>query len=138
MSRVSPRRIQSRESTVSARIALAIGALDGVRLFRNNTGTAWQGERLDHPEFLILRNPRPVHFGLCVGSSDYVGWRSLLITPDMIGERVAQFLALEVKDRGVASAEQLNFVAQVQGAGGCAGVPRSAADALALVNERRI
>jgi hypothetical protein len=48
-----------------------------------------------------------VRFGLCKGSSDLIGLRSLEITPELVGQRLAQFVALEVKAaQGVPSPEQ--------------------------------
>ena len=50
-------------------------------IWRNNTGMGWQGERLRlfpgayieiEPNMVVLRNARPVHFGL-EGSGDFIG-----------------------------------------------------------------
>ena len=45
------------------------------------------------------------------------------------------FTAIEVKDRGRPTPEQLNFIAQVKAAGGIAGVARSPEEALEIVKE---
>ena len=74
-----------------------------------------------------------MRYGLCKGSSDLIGWRSLTITPDMVGQTVAVFAAIEVKDRGTPTPEQLHFIAQVQAAGGLAGVARTVAEAEAIL-----
>ena len=74
-----------------------------------------------------------MRYGLCKGSSDLIGWRSLTITPDMVGQTVAVFAAIEVKDRGAPTPEQLHFIAQVQAAGGLAGVARTVAEAEAIL-----
>ena len=66
----------------------------GCRLWRNQKG--------------VLKNEAgtPVRFGLCndtpdmgkrVRSSDLVGIRPVIITPDMIGTTIGQFLAREIK-----------------------------------------
>ena len=48
-----------------------------------------------------------MRFGLCKGSSDLIGLRVLEITPKLVGQRLAQFVALEVKTaQGVLSPEQ--------------------------------
>ena len=89
-----------------------------VRLFRNNTGT------------LLDRNGRPVQFGLCRGSSDLIGLRSVTVTPEMVGQRLAVFSAIEVKaPRGRLTAEQEAFLAMVLEMGGLAGVARSVEEA---------
>ena len=70
-------------------------AQQGVRLWRQNVGA------LKDATGRILR------YGLAndsaelnrqLKSSDLIGWRSLLITPDMVGQVVAQFASVEVKD----------------------------------------
>lgn len=105
------------------------------RLFRNNVGQAWAGQQVRvskpsmvmvRPGDIILRNAMPINFGLCKGSSDTIGWRSIEITPEMVGKRFAQFAACEVKDKGHPTNEQRAFMTAVQVAGGWAEVARSA------------
>ena len=38
-----------------------------------------------------------IHFGLTVGSSDLIGLRSVVITQDMVGTTIAQFVGVETK-----------------------------------------
>lgn len=117
------------EADILHRVMLAASAA-GLTTWRNNTGLAWTGdaERLADGSILI-RNPRPLHAGLCKGSADLIGLRPILVTPDMIGAVVAQFIALEVKTaRGRLSREQARFLAFVRERGGLALVARSAAD----------
>jgi hypothetical protein len=111
---------RSDELAVQNDIRLAAGRGD-TRLFRNNTGA------LKDP------NGRLVRYGLCKGSSDLIGYRTVTITPDMVGQQLAVFAAIEVKDRGAPTPEQLHFIAQVKAAGGLAGVARSVADAQAIL-----
>ena len=92
----------------------------GARLFRNNTGSAWQGKP-SHLESgdLLLRHPRRIKFGLIEGSADLIGWTPIVIEAGDIGRRVAVFTAIEVKTKGMqATPEQKNFIARVQEAGG--------------------
>jgi hypothetical protein len=125
-----------RERNIQSEILLAIGARPDCTLFRNNTGMAWTGEVVRRtPNTITLQNPRPLHAGLCKGSSDLIGWRRLVITPEMVGLTVAQFLALEVKtDRGRATEEQRNFLRVVAESGGAGAVVRSVAEAVACVD----
>lgn len=112
------------ETPILQRIRLAVSARPEARIFRNNTGK--------------LQDPRTgawVPFGLCVGSSDLIGWRSLTVTPSMVGRRLAVFAAIEVKTAtGRASPAQLDFIAAVQRAGGLAGIARSPEDAERIIN----
>lgn len=109
------------ETAALQEIRLALGTLPSLRLFRNNVG--------------VLRDHtgRAVRFGLHPGSSDLIGWRSITITPDMVGQKVAVFTALEVKAPGgthKVTVEQHHFIQAVETAGGIAGVARSPAQAL--------
>jgi hypothetical protein len=92
-----------------------------VRLFRNQVGMAFGADG------------RSVQFGLCPGSSDLIGWRSIVITPGMVGTTIAQFAAVEVKSaRGKPRDDQVAFIEAVRRAGGCAGVARSVEDTQAI------
>lgn len=111
------------ETDLQQRIRLALGTLAGLRIFRNQTG------QLPDP-----RTGRPVQFGLARGSADLIGWRTVVVTPDMVGQRIAVFTSIEVKTPlGRLTPEQHNWLLAVQAAGGIAGVARSVADALGLV-----
>lgn len=66
----------------------------GVRLWRNNVGV------------LFDVNGRPVRYGLAndsatlnreLKSGDLIGWRPVLVTPDMVGRVIAQFVSRECK-----------------------------------------
>jgi hypothetical protein len=113
---------RSDERRIQSEIQLAASAGGGhARLWRNNVGA--------------LRDQRGqlVRYGLCPGSSDLIGLRTITITPDMVGQRVAVFCAIEVKDRGRPTDQQQAFVAMVQQAGGLAGIARSVPDALSVL-----
>jgi hypothetical protein len=122
-------------SPLVARVLLRTGALPGVCLFRQNTGMAWMGDaKLVGPERVVIENAHPVRFGLCTGSPDIVGWRSIEITPDMVGRRVAVFVGLEAKSgTGRATKDQRRFLEILNAAGGIASVVRAPDDAVALL-----
>lgn len=94
------------------------------RLFRNNVGEAWMGRAVRNPDGSVtIRNPSRVQYGLCIGSSDLIGWRSVTVTPEMVGRQVAVFVAAEGKvGRRKPTQEQESFVNAVRAAGGLAGV----------------
>ena len=113
------------EHEIQQRIRLACGR-GAVRLWRNNTGA------------LVDQQGRFVRFGLCKGSSDLIGLRSLEITPELVGLRLAQFVALEVKTaQGVLRPEQQAFLRLVQQLGGVAAVCRSVEEAEQLLGTPR-
>jgi hypothetical protein len=105
------------------------------RMFRNNTGQGWQGQRLQsRPGTVLLSDPRPLHAGLVKGSSDLIGWKTITVTPEMVGRKLAIFAAVEVKtERGRITVDQLNFIEQVRSAGGIAGIARSPEEARNLL-----
>jgi hypothetical protein len=108
------------EQRIQQDIRLAISHGD-TKVFRNNTGT------------LKDANGRPVQFGLCKGSADLIGWRTVTVTPEMVGTQVAVFLSIEVKTpTGRLRPEQQQWLDAVQAAGGIAGVARSVEDAQRL------
>jgi hypothetical protein len=92
-----------------------------VRLWRNNVGR------------LLDQNGRMVTFGLCPGSADLIGYSTVTITPDMVGQTVAVFTAVEVKaPRGRVRPEQAAWLEHVRAAGGRAGIARSVSEAAAI------
>lgn len=98
----------------------------GARLFRNNVGQGWTGKRIQGGagSLVVLQDARPFHAGLCVGSSDLIGWTPVTITPDMVGQTIAVFTAVEVKEpvRPRVTTEQAAFIHTIAQAGGYSGV----------------
>ena len=109
------------EQRIQQEIRLALGS-GPVRLWRNNTGT------------LPDRQGRPVRFGLCKGSSDLIGLRSITIGPEHVGQTLAVFAAVEVKAQtGRTTPDQRAFIDAVAAMGGLAGVARSVEDAAQIL-----
>jgi len=108
----------------------------GAKIFRNNTAQGWVGQskRLSDGSVLIIA-PRVLYAGLCVGSSDLIGWTTRVITADMVGKRVAIFTAIEVKAGTRPTKEQLAFISAVRNGGGIAGVARSEQEAHNLITQ---
>ena len=121
---------QGSERDTQNRILLSCSVGDA-RLFRQNVGQGWAGRLVSTDRGRVtLQNARPLIAGLCVGSSDLIGWRTVTITPDMVGQRLAVFAAIEVKSAtGQPTVEQVAFLGAVDQAGGIACVARSVEDA---------
>jgi len=121
------------EGNLMRRIMLALSNLRNVTVFRNNSGMAWMGEIVRRDEakgLIVLRNPRPVSFGLVNGASDCIGWTTVEVIPDMVGRRLAVFTAVEVKTpEGRTTPAQARFIANLSAAGGIATIARSVDDA---------
>jgi hypothetical protein len=130
------------EQQTQQQIRLALGR-GNVRLFRNNVGTGWAGQATKiqrrgmvavEPGDVIVRQGRPVQFGLCKGSSDLIGLRSITIGPEHVGTTMAVFAAVEVKSpTGRLTAEQQSFIDTVQSMGGMSGIARSVDDARSIL-----
>ncbi len=113
----------NQETTLQQQIRLALGTRPDARLFRNQVGS------LPDP-----RTGRLVTFGLAKGSADLIGWRTIVVTPDMVGRRLAVFTSIEIKtSTGRLRADQQAWLTAVEGAGGIAGVARSVTDAEQLL-----
>ena len=117
--------VANAETDLQQRIRLALGLRPDLRLFRNQVG------QLPDP-----RTGRPVQFGLARGSADLIGWRTVVVTPEMVGQRIAVFTSIEVKtSTGRLTPAQHNWLGAVRSAGGIAGVARSVTDAIAILKD---
>lgn len=89
----------------------------GMRLFRNQIGK------------YLLADGRWLTSGLCVGSSDLIGWTPVVVTQEMVGQTLAVFTAIETKAKGKkATGAQNNFIGAVVHDGGIAKVAYSVED----------
>jgi hypothetical protein len=119
MGRSSVPDLANTETTLQQQIRLALGTRPDARLFRNQVGS------LPDP-----RTGRLVTFGLARGSADLIGWRTVVVTSDMVGQQLAVFTSIEVKTpTGRLAPAQQHWLRSVASAGGIAGVARSVPDA---------
>lgn len=98
------------ESSLSHHIQLGASE-QGTTLFRNQTGR------------YQLKDGRWLSSGLCIGSSDLIGWTSVEVTQEMVGKKIAVFTAVEVKSpdvRAVPERAQKIFLDAVERDGGIA------------------
>jgi hypothetical protein len=107
------------ETRLVREILRAFGARPGIRLFRNSVG------------MVRLPDGGAIPYGLCPGSSDLIGWRTL-------PSGVAQFVALEVKTpAGRLTRDQGRFLEAVRRSGGVAAEIRSLGDVEVVLGEAR-
>lgn len=118
-----------KESAVASHIRLDAAQRD-IMLLRNNSGGFY-----DH-------TGRFVRYGLGaftesdgLASSDYIGWTPVFITPDMVGQVLPVFTAVETKPSDwkfyksdKRACNQQAFIDMVRAAGGKAGFATSVAD----------
>lgn len=104
------------EDEITSEMRLLAQSL-GFTLFRNQCG---KGKTMDD---------RFITFGLMPGSADYIGYREIEITPDMVGRKIAQFASVEFKKEGWKESkkpnehikQQINWRDRILDAGGIAG-----------------
>lgn len=117
----------------------------GARLFRQNSGMAWVGNKVIRgpnslfklgPGDVLIRNARPFHAGH-EGMSDLGGWVPVEVTADMVGSTVAVYTQVEVKVNARPTDEQIAWIDAVNKAGGRAGVARSDNDLAGILTGRK-
>ncbi len=109
------------EKSLGVRVRLA-APKHNARLFRNQVG------------HYLLADGRRLTSGLGVGSPDLIGWQSVTITPEMVGNQVAMFVGLELKTGNKKpTAKQEAWLKAIHGAGGLARVIRSEQEAEELL-----
>ena len=108
------------ESTIQAEIRVEAASL-GMCLWRNNVGAA-QDASGNFFRFGLANDS--VKMGKTIKSSDLIGIRPVVITQDMVGKTIGQFVAREVKREGWVfkgtprELAQLKFLELVCGLGG--------------------
>lgn len=119
------------------------------RLFRNHVGSGYSPEGVHTGLNLIydteLRKKVTIAiqkgyqtFGFGKGSSDLIGIQQVTITPDMVGQKVGVFTAVEVKDPNHKTGidhlkRQQNFINVINGLGGRAGFATCVNDAKSII-----
>ena len=125
----------SDEAAVRRAVLLGIGSRPDFRVWTNPTGVGWQGAASARGAGTVtLQNPRRVAFGLTAGGADLIGIRRVIIAPEDVGRALGVFCAIELKDAGRATAEQLRFLGLITDMGGLAGVARSLAEAERIID----
>lgn len=136
-----------KESNVLRSAWLAVAAL-GTTVFRINTGKGWvsgggKPYRLTDGS-VVVPNARPIALGYAdpkgdpiEGTSDLGGWTTIVVTPEMVGHKVAVFTVIETKESGGGHkrSAQKNFIARVIEAGGIGGFANSAEAAVSIVRD---
>ena len=95
------------ETAIMRLIQFEASKRGNIRLWRNESG------------LFYAPNGARVKAGLCKGSSDLIGLRSVLITREMVGTFVGQFMAVEVKTpEGRLTDEQKKYLDTINALGG--------------------
>ena len=123
------------EHEIQNEIRVAVGKEQSATLFRANVGEAWTGTLASsNLNRVVIEDARRFRSGLPVGFPDLFGFRTVTVTPEMVGRKLAVFAFLEVKKPGGrTSMAQEKMHAFLRGAGAVGGVARSAGEAVTLL-----
>jgi hypothetical protein len=121
------------ESQLLAEILLSCSR-GNARLIRTNSGVAWAGRIVSQDHRRLVLSPYHA-VKLCPeGTSDLSGLVSEVITPEMVGARVAIFSGIEGKfGKRTLTEGQRAYIQMVRAMGGRAGEARSVAEAQAIL-----
>ena len=124
------------EHDIQNEIRIAVGAEQSATLFRANVGEAWTGTlAANNLNRVIIEDARRFRSGLPIGFPDLFGFRTVEITPEMVGKKLAVFAFIEVKTKqGRTSRAQEKMHAFLRDAGALGGVACSAEEALRLLD----
>jgi hypothetical protein len=80
-----------------------------------------------------------VRYGLIPGSADLIGWKTVTITPEMVGTKLAVFMSVETKStRGTEEGKQKIWAENVIAAGGISCLVRKLSDFEEITVDRLI
>lgn len=122
-----------RESTVQSAAMVALSEA-GHYCLRVNSGEFWGGKVVAHDGArVMLEHPTRIH-GAPPGTSDLIGCTTRVITPDMVGQSIAQMFCIEMKRPGEKPEKhQERYLAMMRSRGALAGVATSKEEALELL-----
>lgn len=104
------------------------------RIFRQQSAMAWAGKVVHRTATTItIANPYALRIGT-PGMADLGGLTSVIITPEMIGQRIAIDVQIECKSRGkYPTPDQRHYLSVMQALGARSGVARSVEDAHRII-----
>ena len=124
------------EKQIQDQIKDALQFLPEVFITRTNVGSGWVGKYSKNPvsNTVTIYNPRWFSTGLPKGFPDLCGYKSTIITPDMVGKKFAQFAFIEVKTpTGRVAKDQLELHRKFINDGAVGGICRCVEDAIILL-----
>ena len=123
------------EHEIQNEIRIAVGKEQSATLFRANVGEAWTGTLASsNLNRVVIEDARRFRSGLPIGFPDLFGFRTVTVTPEMVGKKLAVFAFLEgKKPGGRTSKAQEKMHAFLHEAGAVGGVARSAEEAVTLL-----
>lgn len=124
-----------KESPIQTAIRVECSTGD-TRLFRQQAGQFWAGDAVTLTDgSVLIRHPRRVTVGF-EGWPDLGGWTTVEVTPEMVGQRIAIAVQVEVKrdSGGNKRKRQVEFIAFALARGVRAGFAKSVAEAKRIIS----
>lgn len=141
----------NKETVIQNKIRCRLSEL-GILTFRNETGMGY-GHSFIKMALNFIKSSNPalyykvnsiiqkgiIKFGFGQGSSDLIGIKEVLITPEMVGQKIGQFVALETKKPNHKTdkkrlEQQTNFINMIKSKGGLAGFVEDLSQAERIIN----
>lgn len=117
------------EKSLAANIRIA-APKHNARMFRNQVGTYIMA---DPKCWSCQKHGRRISSGFGKDSPDQVGWQTVVVTPEMVGTKVAVFVGMELKTgKRKPTGGQYNWLKVIKDSGGIAGVVRTIEEAVAI------
>lgn len=120
------------EHEIQNKIRVHISQKQLATLFRANVGNAWTGNQVERNQngSVLIRDARPFTTGLPMGFPDLFGIKSIEITPDMVGQKIAAFVFVEVKQpKKKPTKAQIHMIEFLKSQGAIGGVAHSPEEA---------
>jgi len=129
--------MKKNEADLQNEIRLYISQNNLATMFRANVGAGWTGNKVQtYPDHVTIYQPRRFTTGLPPGFPDLVGFKTVTITPDMVGKTIAVFTGLEIKTKtGRVRSDQTTMLQHLIHAGARAGIVRSSVDVDEILKE---
>ena len=103
-------------------------------MFRANVGSGWTGTvHKSSARSVTIYGARRFSTGLPAGFPDLFGFRTITVTPGMVGKEIAVFCGIEIK-----KPVQQNMLDYLQERGARAGIARSCEDAEQILSGKQL
>lgn len=110
-----------------------------VVLDSNASGMAYVGKLIKHNgSSVVLGFARRMSFGVfSPGGPDMIGIKTIIISKDMVGQKIGQFVGVEIKkpEGGRLTVEQAEVIGMINMRGGLSGVVTSVDDLIQLLGK---
>lgn len=125
---------------------LIAASKQGAKLFRNQVGAGWvcppnrtKKYTKNGKRYVLLEDPRWMEYGFPTGSGDVQGLHPVVITADMVGQKIARYVNAEAKtEDGKPGKGQSEWHEFIWANGGLSGFYRSDEDMLRILSGDKV